>query len=63
MEKEWNVKFVCKLLDSTEKAGNSTATKAVMDASRIKMELDWKCIYSLNCAILRTVNILKSLYH
>lgn len=58
-----NVKVVFELPDSTEKAGYSTATKAIMDSSRIKMELGWKCIYSLNCAIFRTVNILKSLYH
>lgn len=59
---ECNVKVVFELPDSTEKAGYSTATKAIMDSSRIKMELGWKCIYSLNCAISRTVNILKSLY-
>lgn len=60
--KECNVKVVFELPDSTEKAGYSTATKAIMDSSRIKRELGWKSSYNLETGIERTIKILEELY-
>ena len=52
-------KVVFELPDETEKAGYSTATKAVMSGEKLS-SLGWRPIYTLDQAIKRTVEVLKS---
>ena len=51
-------KVVFEVPDEIERAGFSKATKARLDNKKIK-ELNWKCMYSLEDAIYKTLNILK----
>ena len=50
-------KVVFELPDATERAGYSTATKAVLDSSRLK-ELGWKPMYDIKQGITRTMDML-----
>lgn len=49
------------LPDAVERAGYSTATKAILDGTRIKDELGWKPRYGVREGLERTVRILKDL--
>lgn len=51
-------KVVFEIPDNTEKAGYSTATKARLDGSKIKM-LGWEMKYDIPEGIARTISILK----
>ena len=55
------VKVVFDIPDETEKAGYSTATKALMDSSKIRDELKWNAAFNMKDSIFRTIGILKSL--
>ena len=57
---ECGVNVVFDLPDETEKAGYSTATKAIMDSSKAENELGWRAEYGIDEAIKRTVRILRS---
>lgn len=50
-------KVVFDLPDEVEKAGFSTATKAILDNSKIK-ELGWNPIYNIETGIKNTIKIL-----
>ena len=51
-------KVVFELPDATERAGYSTATKAVLDSSKLK-KLGWKPMYDIKQGITRTMDMLK----
>lgn len=50
-------KVIFDLPDEVEKTGFSTATKAILDNSKIK-KLGWKSIYNIEDGIKRTIEIL-----
>ena len=50
---------VFELPDAVERAGYSTATKALMDGTRLRA-LGWKPMYTFDEGIARTVELLKS---
>ena len=51
-------KVVFDLPDETERAGYSTATKAIMDSRKIRT-LGWKAMYTMQTGLERTLSILK----
>ena len=51
-------KVVFDLPDETERAGYSTATKAIMESEKIRA-LGWKAMYTMQTGLERTLNILK----
>jgi nucleoside-diphosphate-sugar epimerase len=50
---------VFELPDEVERAGYSTATRAVMDASRVRAK-GWRACYGLRDGLERTIRILRS---
>ena len=54
-------KVVFELPDDTEKAGYSTATKAVLDGARLE-RLGWKAHTPIREGLSKTVQILRSQY-
>ena len=50
---------VFQIADQCEREGYSTATKALLDSSKIKQELNWKAYYPLEEGLVRTIEILK----
>lgn len=55
---EAGTKVIFELPDAVEKAGYSTATKAILDASKIE-QLGWKAQTSIQEGISKTVRILR----
>ena len=51
-------KVVFDLPDETERAGYSTATKAVMESEKIR-SLGWNAMYTMQTGLERTLSILK----
>lgn len=60
LAKEAGTKVIFELPDSTEKAGYSTATKAVLDTTKIE-QLGWKALTSMEQGLHKTVKILRDL--
>lgn len=60
LAKEAGTKVIFELPDSTEKAGYSTATKAVLDTTKIE-QLGWKAFTSMEQGLHKTVKILRDL--
>lgn len=56
-----NKKVVFELPNETEKKGFSTATKALLDSSKIKKELSWNAIYDIKDGLERTIKIMKNI--
>ena len=54
-------KVVFDLPDETERAGYSTATKAIMDSKKIR-DLGWKAMYTMQTGLERTLRMLKQLH-
>lgn len=52
-------KVIFELPNEQERKGYSTATKAIMDSTKIENELNWKSIYNIKDGIYRTIEILK----
>lgn len=52
--------MVFELPDEVERAGYSTATKALLDGSRLR-ELGWKAMYDFPTGIAHTVELLRAL--
>lgn len=52
---------IFELPDAIEKAGYSTATKATLDSSKIRNELDFKTAYDIKLGVNRTIDILRTL--
>lgn len=53
-------RVIFEIPDDNEKAGYSTATKAILDSSKIK-SIGWKSLYPINIGIERTISILKEI--
>lgn len=53
-------KVVFELPDAAERAGYSTATKAILDGSKLQ-ELGWKPMYDMKTGLTRTIDILKAI--
>lgn len=56
-----NVDVVFDIPDATERAGYSTATKALMECSKIETALQWHNQFSINDGLVRTLGQLHSL--
>ena len=52
-------KVVFQIPDQSEREGYSTATKALLDSSKIRQKLNWKSYYSLEEGLRRTLEMMK----
>lgn len=62
LAKEAGTKVIFELPDKVEQAGYSTATKAILDSSRIE-QLGWKAQTPINIGLSKTVRILRERSH
>lgn len=58
LAKEAGTKIIFELPDATEQAGYSTATKAMLDTTKIE-QLGWKALTPIKQGIRKTVQILR----
>ena len=60
--RECNVKVIYDIPSEIEKAGYSTATKAIMTAGKLKMDIKWEAVFHLDESISETLRIINGLF-